>query len=148
MTKQEFKKLFEQYYNPLCNFASTILYSSSKAEDAVQDVFIKMWQKKDTLGGLENVKAYLFTATKNKCFEYLRKLKLERKLSEENESRLEMSSSINIDDEADKWELAAATIRAAETAAEAERARATALAIELQMELQLEEALRVSTRSE
>ena len=105
MTKQEFKKLFEQYYNPLCNFASTILYSSIKAEDAVQDVFIKMWQKKDTIGGLENVKAYLFTATKNKCFEYLRKLKLERKLSEENESRLEMSSSINIDDETDKYVL-------------------------------------------
>lgn len=105
MTKQEFKKLFEQYYNPLCNFASTILHSRIKAEDAVQDVFIKMWQKKDTVGGLENVKAYLFTATKNKCFEYLRKLKLERKLSEENESRLEMSSSINIDDEADKYVL-------------------------------------------
>ena len=64
-----------------------------------------MWQKKDTVGGLENVKAYLFAATKNKCFEYLRKLKLERKLSEENESRLEMSSSINVDDEADKYVL-------------------------------------------
>lgn len=105
MTKQEFKKLFEQYYNPLCNFANAILYDSNKAEDAVQDVFVKMWQKKATVGGLENVKSYLFTATKNKCIEYLRKLKLDRKLSEENESRLEMSSSINIDDEADKYVL-------------------------------------------
>ncbi len=105
MTKQEFKKLFEQYYNPLCNFANTILYDSSKAEDAVQDIFVKMWQKKDTLGDLDNVKSYLFTATRNKCIEYLRKLKLDKKLSEENQSRLEMSSSINIDEEADKYVL-------------------------------------------
>ncbi len=105
MTKQEFKKLFEQYYNPLCNFANTILYDSIKAEDAVQDVFVKMWQKKESLRDMENLKSYLFTATKNKCIEYLRKLKLDRKLSEENESRLEMSSSINIDDEADKYVL-------------------------------------------
>ena len=105
MTKQEFKKLFEEYYNPLCNFANTILFDGGKAEDAVQDVFIKMWQKRDTLAGLENVKSYLFTATKNKCIEYLRKLKLDRKLSEENQSRLEMSSSINIEDEADKYVL-------------------------------------------
>ena len=87
MTKQEFKILFEQFYNPLCNFANTILYDSNKAEDAVQDVFVKMWQKKDILSDLDNVKSYLFTATKNKCIEYLRKLKLDRKLSEENESR-------------------------------------------------------------
>ena len=105
MTKQEFKILFEQYYNPLCNFANTILYDSIKAEDAVQDVFVKMWQKKEKVRDLDNVKSYLFTSTKNKCIEYLRKLKLDRKLSEENESRLEMSSSINIDDEADKYVL-------------------------------------------
>ena len=105
MTKQDFKELFEQYYNPLCNFANSILYDSTKAEDAVQDVFVKMWQKKDTVGGLENVKSYLFQATKNKCIEYLRKLKLDKKLSEENESRLEMSSSINTDDEAEKYVL-------------------------------------------
>ena len=105
MTKQEFKKLFEQYYNPLCNFACTILYDSNKAEDAVQDVFVKMWQKKEKVGELEYVKSYLFTATRNKCIEYLRKLKLDRKLSEQNEKRLEMSSSMNIDDEAEKYVL-------------------------------------------
>lgn len=105
MTKQEFKLLFEQYYNPLCNFANSILYDSAKAEDAVQDVFVKMWQKKDKIGGLENPKSYLFQATKNKCIEYLRKLKLDQKLSLENERRLEMSSSINSDDEAEKYVL-------------------------------------------
>lgn len=103
MTKQDFKQLFEQYYNPLCNFANSILYDSNRAEDAVQDVFVKMWQKKDTLEGLENLKSYLFRATKNKCIEYLRKLKLDQKLSEENARQLEVSSSINTDDEADKY---------------------------------------------
>lgn len=103
MTKQDFKQLFEQYYNPLCNFANSILYDSVKAEDAVQDVFVKMWQKKESIDGLENIKSYLFRATKNKCIEYLRKLKLDQKLSEENARRIEVSSSINTDDEADKY---------------------------------------------
>lgn len=105
MTKQEFKNLFDQYYNPLCNFANTILHDSVKAEDAVQDVFVKMWQKKDDLADLDNLRSYLFTATKNKCIEYIRKLKLDQKLNKENESRLELSSSMNIDDEAEKFVL-------------------------------------------
>lgn len=103
MTKQDFKQLFEQYYNPLCNFANAILYDSTKAEDAVQDVFVKMWQKKDALEDLEHLKSYLFRATKNKCIEYLRKLKLDQKLSEESARQLEVSSTINTDDEADKY---------------------------------------------
>jgi len=103
LTKQDFKQLFEDYYNPLCNFANSILYDSTKAEDAVQDVFVKMWQKKENLDGMENIKSYLFRATKNKSIEYLRKLKLDKKLSEENGRRLELSSSINTDDEADKY---------------------------------------------
>ncbi len=103
MTKQDFKQLFEQYYNPLCNFANSILYDSTKAEDAVQDVFVKMWQKKESIEGMENLKSYLFRATRNKCIEYLRKLKLDQRLSEENARRIEVSSSINTDDEADKY---------------------------------------------
>lgn len=103
MIKQDFKKLFEQYYNPLCNFANSILNDSPKAEDAVQDVFVKIWNNKEALQNLENPKAYLFQATKNKSIEYLRKLKLNQKLSIENERRLEMSSRINIDDEAEKY---------------------------------------------
>lgn len=103
MTKQDFKLLFEQYYNPLCNFASTILYDSAKAEDAVQDVFVKMWQNKERLADMDNQKAYLFQATRNKSIEYLRKLKSDKKISAENERRIEMSSTIDIDNEADKY---------------------------------------------
>lgn len=61
-----------------------------------------------------------------------------------------------VDDEADNSELVAATIRAAEAAAEAERSRAAAMEIELQMvkrrattmEMQLATALRESAQSE
>ncbi len=103
MTKEEFKILFQEYYNPLCNFAKKIVVDDSKAEDAVQDVFVKLWHSKDKLNTIKYPKTYLFQATRYKCIEYLRKQTLDRELSKENEKRIELSSSLSTDEEADKY---------------------------------------------
>lgn len=105
MNKDEFRDLFTRYYNPLCNFAQSIVRDDAKAEDAVQDVFVAMWQVKETITDQEYIKAYLFKATKHKCIEYLRKMVSEQNLKDQMESRIQMSSSINIAEEADNYVL-------------------------------------------
>src|SRR5690606_24052484 len=38
------------------------------AEEIVQDVFLKLWQRRTTFADLRSVKAFLYIATKNACF--------------------------------------------------------------------------------
>src|SRR5262245_32480985 len=68
-----FEKLFREQYNQLANYAYSILRSRQDAEDVVQDVFIKLWQKDPSVVMNDGIKFYLLTATKNTCISFLRK---------------------------------------------------------------------------
>ena len=58
--------LYNQYYTQLVLWADTILKDMDQAEDVVQELFIRLWEKKlyETLVR-EGVKAYLYTAVRN-----------------------------------------------------------------------------------
>jgi RNA polymerase sigma-70 factor (family 1) len=70
-----FKELFYKQYPSLCNYAASIVNSRDDAEDVVQEVFVKVWQNRPDLVGTEQVKYYLFTATRNNCLTLLRRRK-------------------------------------------------------------------------
>ncbi len=74
-TKEDFKRVFDQLYNPLCNFSATILNDEAGAEDVVQEVFVKLWNKREELDVSGDFKSYVFQAVKNKSLEVLRKKK-------------------------------------------------------------------------
>jgi RNA polymerase sigma-70 factor (ECF subfamily) len=82
INKKSFEHLFDLYYNPLCNFALSISKDYDKAEDIVQEVFVQIWKKRSSLAIDKNIKNYLFTATKNKAIEWLRREKLFDKYAE------------------------------------------------------------------
>jgi RNA polymerase sigma-70 factor (ECF subfamily) len=68
-----FEKIFKDHYNALANYALSIVKNRADAEDAVQDVFVKLWQNRPQVVNTEQVKYYLYTATKNTCISLLRK---------------------------------------------------------------------------
>jgi RNA polymerase sigma factor (sigma-70 family) len=68
-----FEKLFKEYYNTLANYALSIVKNRADAEDVVQDVFVKLWQNSPQVVNTDQVKYYLYTATKNTCITLLRK---------------------------------------------------------------------------
>lgn len=72
---QQFQKVFEQYYNPLCNYALTFVKDLSSSEDIVQEVFVKIWEKKQDIIATEGVRFYLFTAVRNNCLTFLQREK-------------------------------------------------------------------------
>ncbi len=72
--------MFKYFYNPLCNFAASILKDDSMAQDVVQDVFTHLWERKDIVSIERDGKNYLFTAVKNKSIEKLRKKSTEAQL--------------------------------------------------------------------
>jgi len=79
--QQAFKELYLAYFDRLFKFAFSILHSTEFAEEAVNDVFLNIWQKRSNLRNINNLKNYLFISTKNTSFNYLSKFRKERNSS-------------------------------------------------------------------
>ncbi len=78
-------------------FAKVYVISAEEAENIVQDVFTELWGKREILTMDINLIAYLFTATKNKCLNYLRHQVVKRESATEiqEEYQLAMKASLN-----------------------------------------------------
>lgn len=64
--------LFKAYYQPLCLYAMHYLSGDrEQAEDIVQDCYVKLWQTAPNYA-----RAFLYTAVRNSCIDYLRHAKI------------------------------------------------------------------------
>lgn len=70
--KKALEILFKTYYSPLCRFAKTILKNSEQAEDVVQEVFLKIWDKRNSIDPNPSFKAYLYMAVRNHSLNLLK----------------------------------------------------------------------------
>ncbi|MGN6438934.1 MAG: RNA polymerase sigma-70 factor [Agriterribacter sp.] len=73
--QQAYNDLFLRFYPSLKQFAFSFLKSKQLSEEAVSDVFIKIWEKRQELHTITNLKLYLFTSTRNAALNYLKKQK-------------------------------------------------------------------------
>lgn len=71
--QRAFTALFEGYYKQLGNYVYKLTESIEVAEEIVQDVFIKIWLKKEILIELDNFSHYLFILSRNQTLNHLRK---------------------------------------------------------------------------
>jgi RNA polymerase sigma-70 factor (ECF subfamily) len=72
-----FEAIFRTYYEGLVRFASRLVDSQAEAEELVQDVMLKVWEKREQLDAGDDLKAYLFRATRNHALNLIRRRKLE-----------------------------------------------------------------------
>jgi RNA polymerase sigma-70 factor (ECF subfamily) len=75
MTEKEFEKIFREYFDVLSNIAYNVVHDEDTAKDLVQQVYLKLWQKKDKLQIRGKVKSYLHRAVVNTCLNYIEKNK-------------------------------------------------------------------------
>lgn len=68
-------KAYETLYNilspNLTNFCFSFVKSRETAEEIVSDVFIKLWQIRNKLTEISNLKVYLYTIARNFCLNYI-----------------------------------------------------------------------------
>jgi RNA polymerase sigma-70 factor, ECF subfamily len=62
-----FRQLFDVYYESLCHYAFTITRDMDDAEDIVQAVFLKIWEKRKSLMITHTIKSYLYKAVYHHC---------------------------------------------------------------------------------
>ena len=82
-SEKSFQLLFDSYSPPIYAYCLSLVKNKYYAEEIVQDVFIKVWVKRETLNPELSFKSYLFTITKNASFNFLKKAAKDIKLREE-----------------------------------------------------------------
>lgn len=71
-TTEGFEKLFRDLYSPIAKKIFFIIKDTQAAEDLAQDIFIKLWEKRNTLEVSVSLPAYLHRAASNRAFNHLR----------------------------------------------------------------------------
>lgn len=90
MTVEEFKNKVLPVKNKLYRLAYRLMNSQADAEDVVQEVFLKLWSRKEKLNEYRSMEAFAMVMTKNLCFD---KLKLKSRNQQElNEDKIELNS--------------------------------------------------------
>jgi len=105
MIARDFKTNILPVSKKLLRFATHFLKDEDEAKDVVQDVFLKLWQKRDELEKVDNIEAFAMRMTKNRCLDVIRACKTipisadtDRKMKEESvdvHSQVEFSESAN-----------------------------------------------------
>jgi RNA polymerase sigma-70 factor (ECF subfamily) len=66
-----FEDMYKTHYKMLRNAAENIIGDNDASHDVVQEVFLKLWNRKDELTAILNQKAYLFKSVINASITYL-----------------------------------------------------------------------------
>jgi RNA polymerase sigma-70 factor (family 1) len=72
MVARDFKTRVLPVSKKLLRFATHFLKDEDEARDVVQDVFLKLWQKRDSLNEIENIEAFAMRMTRNRCLDIVR----------------------------------------------------------------------------
>ncbi len=72
MKDQTFIKIINPVKDKMYRLALRMLTSKEAAEDATQEVILKLWSRKEKIKHYANVEAFMMTVTKNYCLDQLK----------------------------------------------------------------------------
>lgn len=96
-----FEKLFKEHFKALHAYANVILKDEDDAEEIVQNMFLKFWEKRDLLNVQTSLKAYLYKCVYHDSLNFLKHQKIKTKYQDfaaftMNEEHLPASSKIEM----------------------------------------------------
>ena len=71
--EEAYTLLYKQYSGKVYEVAFAYLRDSDEAKEAVQEVFIRIWDKRESLGRVQQFKDYLFIVTRNHIFDQFKR---------------------------------------------------------------------------
>jgi RNA polymerase sigma-70 factor (ECF subfamily) len=70
-----FNELYGMYREPAIRFCNSIIKDIEESENLVQEVFIKVWDRREGINPELNFNSYLFTIIRNRVYDYLKEVK-------------------------------------------------------------------------
>lgn len=89
-TDRSFKKFYLDNFHKVKNFANVYLNDEFMSENIAQDIFIKIYEARGRLKTDDSLLPYLYSATRNRCMNELRRRKMLRSYSEDAEYRFKV----------------------------------------------------------
>lgn len=83
--REAFRVLYSVSYPHVQHYISLFEMSGTVLDDLTQDVFVRIWEKRARLTEVESFKGYLFMVTRNVVFNFIRAVKVRRKVRELDE---------------------------------------------------------------
>ena len=80
--KAAFQELFERYAPRIYQFSNSYLKNQADAEELVQDVFLKIWEKRENLEQSKSIKAYIFKIAVNAIYDFIRRKNIENSFND------------------------------------------------------------------
>ena len=100
--QQAFKELFDFYHVRIFQFAVKYLRSEQLAEEVVQDVFLKIWEKREELVFVDDFSSWVFQMTRNYLLNTLKRASTETRIKDEISKTITDTETIDNDLLADK----------------------------------------------
>lgn len=72
-----YKALFRKYYANLLFYATRILDNEEEAEDVIQDVFVELWKRKDSMEIGDQIRAFLYRSVYTRSLNILKHRNIE-----------------------------------------------------------------------
>lgn len=100
MTQAEFLNIVIPFKDKVFRLAKRLLVSTEEAEDATQEILLKLWKNQTKIKEYNNVEAFSMTMTKNFCFDKLKSkqaqnLKIVHSNYEDNNTSLQKQVELN-----------------------------------------------------
>ena len=100
MTQSEFLNIVLPFKDKVFRLAKRLLVSNEEAEDATQEILLKLWNKKELIQDYKNVEAFSMTMTKNFCLDKLKSkhaqnLKIVHSNYQDNNASLQKQVELN-----------------------------------------------------
>ena len=87
-----FKKIFDLYHERIFHFTKRYLRADYLVEEALQDLFLKLWEKRTELTKVDDFPAWFFQLSRNHVLNVISKASTENKIKEEIRNTLEDST--------------------------------------------------------
>jgi RNA polymerase sigma-70 factor (ECF subfamily) len=91
---QSYEQLFHAYYNPLVQYAITLLKDADDAEDIVQQVFVSFWEKYDSFEIHTSERAMLYKAVHNASLNKIKFRKVRTTFAQELTTEIENHTAV------------------------------------------------------
>jgi RNA polymerase sigma-70 factor (family 1) len=95
--QQAFKELFDFYHVRIFQFAMKYLRSHHLAEEAVQDVFLKIWEKREELALVDDFSSWVFQLARNYLLNVLKRASTETRIKDEISKTITYTATIDND---------------------------------------------------
>ncbi len=83
-SKEGFEILYKEYFEPLCAYVFGVLQDHDASEEVVQNLFVKLWIKRNRIPINTSVKSYLYQAAKNASLNLINHIKVKEKYKQHN----------------------------------------------------------------